>query len=335
MNTSDWIVLKDGSDYSFDPAERSAKSMEMFGKSGTKLIPMFTELNSLTASSKLLGPILSAEQVKAADELGDAFGALVEQVKRMVQQVGAAFGPTLIKPIQTAIGMISALQDVMSGKGTQFSGDLLDRLAQFRLTSIEDFQKRGAMAAGGFSGAKGGADMTDGEGAPGESKATKGLATQDQIIKSIIAGQRARFNLANQFATAEERHAQKMAEFNNALIAINRNRVLNFISPEQAAAEKQMLMVAMQRAQAAENERRAKLEMKPEKQVAAKAGDPAEIFKPTYQGSIATSAGAAGLMQSQSGGAAKDIVKELRQIRQVSIVQHRETLAKLGGPKAI
>lgn len=315
-----------------DPAERSARAMEMFGKSGTKLIPMFTDLNELTASSKALGPILSEDQVKAADALGDAFGALIESLKRMSQQFAATLGPHLIGPLQTAIGMVTAFSEMMSGKGTTFSGDLLDRFSQFSAMTADEFKGRGAAATNGFSKGRG-PDMGGEDGAPGESKATSGLATQDQIIKSIIAGQRARFNLANQFATAEERHAQKMNELNQALIAVNRNRVLGMISPEEAAVEKQMLTVAMQRADAAERERRAKLVGKPEKQVAVNAELP-EAFKPTFQTTSVNSAGAAMAMQSSSGGA-KDVVKELREIRKVSIDFHRQALAKLGGPKAV
>lgn len=321
-----------------DPAERSSAAMEMFGKSGTKLIPMFNDLNALKASSNALGPVLSEEQVKAADALGDAFGAMTESLKRMANTFAATLGPHLLGPIQTAIGMITAFQDAIAGTGTDFSGDLLDRLAQFRRTSSADFQKRGAMAASGFLAGKGGAGGAGDEGEGGaEGKTNGALQSQDAIIKSILAGQRARFALANQFATAEERHAQKMNEFNQALIQLNRNRVTNFISPQEFAAEHQMLTVAMQRADAAERERRAREFARLHPGMDAKAPDKNKLpDKPEVSYSTSATTSAAGALAMSGGGTqglSKKIVDELKALRRESIAQHREALRAMG-PKA-
>ncbi len=233
-----------------DPAERSAKAMEMFGKSGTKLIPMFADLNALKAQSNALGPILTEDQVRTADALGDSFGALVEALKRIVQQIGAAFGPYLITALERTIGLITAAYDAATGRGTDFSGDLLDRLAQLRRMSMADFQQRGKLAVSNFRGGAGGSDDED--------RRTDALSKQDDILKSIYAAEKRRASLVNEFATAEERYAAKLKEINGAIAEVNRNRVLGFISPEQAAAERRSLEIARMRAELAERERRSR-----------------------------------------------------------------------------
>lgn len=225
-----------------DPAERAASAMETFGKSGTKLIPMFADLNNLKASSRALGPLLSPDEVKAADALGDAFGALIETIKRMTMQVGAALGPHLIKPIQTAIGIITSLHDAVTGEGTQFSGDLLDRLAQFRRMSMSEFTARGAEGTGAFAGLR-----AAGAAGEGEERRAAGLEKQFDITRSIIDAEKERRRLVDEFATPQERMLKKLQEFSAALTQVNKNRVLGFISPQQAAAERAALEQAQRR----------------------------------------------------------------------------------------
>lgn len=80
-----------------EPAARAAKAMEVFGKSGTKLLPMGAELAALTAEAKALGLVMSGEDAKAADKLGDAWDRLKATGSALQNIVGAALAESLTK----------------------------------------------------------------------------------------------------------------------------------------------------------------------------------------------------------------------------------------------
>src|SRR5690349_2846317 len=56
-----------------DPSARAAAAMEIFGKSGTKLLPMLANLKALREEARGAGLVPSDEAVSVADALGDAF----------------------------------------------------------------------------------------------------------------------------------------------------------------------------------------------------------------------------------------------------------------------
>lgn len=88
-----------------NPAQRAAAAMEIFGKSGTKLLPMIQDLAALEARARALGIEMSGEDANAADALGDAWGELWETAKMGVFQIGAALAPTL----QELVGTITEM----------------------------------------------------------------------------------------------------------------------------------------------------------------------------------------------------------------------------------
>jgi hypothetical protein len=89
-----------------DPTQRAAAAMEAFGKSGTKLIPMFSEFQKLKAASAALGPILTNDEIARADKLGDSFSAAAEAWSRARSQVGDAVSP-----------LFQALAEMKAGAG--------------------------------------------------------------------------------------------------------------------------------------------------------------------------------------------------------------------------
>lgn len=88
-----------------DPMHRAAKAQEYFGRSGTKLLPMISDLDALQKRARELGIVMSTEDAAAADELGDAFDEVGGQIKAMAFQVGKA----LAGPLKEYVAQASAV----------------------------------------------------------------------------------------------------------------------------------------------------------------------------------------------------------------------------------
>lgn len=82
-----------------DPALRVALAMQIFGRSGTKLLPLLAEgskgIEALQEQARRLGLTISAETAHDAAELNDALDSLWRVVRQGVFTIGAALAPTL------------------------------------------------------------------------------------------------------------------------------------------------------------------------------------------------------------------------------------------------
>ena len=82
-----------------NPAQRAALAMEVFGKSGTQLLPLMADgargIRQLEAEARDLGLTMRAEDAEAATRLGDAFTALWKTVLSVARVVGSALAPLL------------------------------------------------------------------------------------------------------------------------------------------------------------------------------------------------------------------------------------------------
>lgn len=82
-----------------DPAERAAVAMALFGKTGTKMLPLFAEgaadVERLQAQARRLGLEMSGEDAAAAEAFGDALSMLWKMLKQTAFTVGSAVAPTL------------------------------------------------------------------------------------------------------------------------------------------------------------------------------------------------------------------------------------------------
>ncbi len=92
-------LIADRIDQIEDPTLKAAAAMEIFGKSGTGLLPMFeggaAALDAYEAKARKLGIVMSTEDAKAADEFGDALGDLWKVLKQTVFTIGSALAPLL------------------------------------------------------------------------------------------------------------------------------------------------------------------------------------------------------------------------------------------------
>ena len=78
-----------------NPALKAAVAMEIFGKSGTKVLPMIADLGNLENAARALGLEMSTEDSAAAHKLGDAWTDLTSVMKMAAFHVGAAVAPAL------------------------------------------------------------------------------------------------------------------------------------------------------------------------------------------------------------------------------------------------
>lgn len=80
-----------------DPAARTAAAIDVFGKSGTQLLPFLQEgregIEKLFAESDRLGLTMSDDDIASAAKLGDTYDRLAATAKRVGVSVGAALAP--------------------------------------------------------------------------------------------------------------------------------------------------------------------------------------------------------------------------------------------------
>lgn len=118
-----------------DPTEKSAVAAELFGKSGTKLIPMFEDIeaNAKATSQEMLslGQILSGSQVDAIESMNDSFEKVRKTAFKIGSQVVANFAPALEEANNALLQMIKDFeyQGHTGGQG----------LANFLTKSFFDF----------------------------------------------------------------------------------------------------------------------------------------------------------------------------------------------------
>lgn len=78
-----------------DPVTRTQKAMELFGKSGTSLIPMAMDLAMLEQRARDLGLVMSMKDAEAADALGDAWGEMLAVGGMLGVKIGSVLAPAL------------------------------------------------------------------------------------------------------------------------------------------------------------------------------------------------------------------------------------------------
>lgn len=78
-----------------NPTAKAGAAMQVFGKSGTALLPMIDDLQALTKEAAAFGLVWTTEQAKRADALGDSIDLLKASFSRILAVVGDALAPLL------------------------------------------------------------------------------------------------------------------------------------------------------------------------------------------------------------------------------------------------
>jgi len=102
-------VLADRISKVSDPTLRAAIAMEVFGKAGTKLLPLMADgaagIEAMQEEAQRLGLTVSTETARDAAQLNDALGTLWKVLKQGVFTIGGALAP-LLKDIAERITRI-------------------------------------------------------------------------------------------------------------------------------------------------------------------------------------------------------------------------------------
>jgi hypothetical protein len=91
------VMLAEAIDQIQSPAFKTAAALEIFGKAGTKLLPLFSGgaegLQKLLARAQELGLVMSTEDAKAAEMFGDSLETIQNIASRAVSVIGSSMIP--------------------------------------------------------------------------------------------------------------------------------------------------------------------------------------------------------------------------------------------------
>ena len=90
-----------------NPTIRAAKAMEIFGKSGTKLLPMIKDMDELRQEARDLGISITDIDATNAEALGDSFSKFARVIQGIGNQIGAAVAAPLTKVINTISAVVA------------------------------------------------------------------------------------------------------------------------------------------------------------------------------------------------------------------------------------
>ena len=97
-----------------DPAKRSSIAADLFGRAGTKLVPMFADIEKNvkgTATEMLaLGQVLSGTQIQAVEAMNDRFSDVYRTVTGLRDQIVANIAPALKAMADDALALVKAFE---------------------------------------------------------------------------------------------------------------------------------------------------------------------------------------------------------------------------------
>lgn len=101
-----------------NPTKRAALALEIFGRSGTGMLPMLKDLAGSLDDARRSGAVMSSVDTKAALELEKALARLRAQIKALWIAIGSAFAPALLDFVQMVGRAIStAINWVKENRG--------------------------------------------------------------------------------------------------------------------------------------------------------------------------------------------------------------------------
>lgn len=111
-----------------DAGDRAAVAMQIFGKSGTSLLPMLAGgsagMAAFAAEAKRLGIVMDQETAEKADALGDAVDALKASMTAAFIQVGGAAAPLLTQLAGNLSGLAADVGRFIAENGEMVIGVL-------------------------------------------------------------------------------------------------------------------------------------------------------------------------------------------------------------------
>jgi hypothetical protein len=142
-----FLALSDALAAVQDPGERAALAMQIFGRAGTALLPMFSAgadgIRALMAQAEQLGIVMDADTAKSAERLNDSIGELMTAFKAITVTVGAAVAPALS-------GLASSVA-VIAGQVAKYVSENRQFVQQALAVGVAFVAAGGALTAAGFA----------------------------------------------------------------------------------------------------------------------------------------------------------------------------------------
>ncbi len=90
-----------------DPADRTAASMALLGKSGNDLLEAFRQLPQFASDMKALGIGWTTKEAEIADEIGDRFTDVRFSIQAVWKEISMALAPSVLEVTRVTIGAIA------------------------------------------------------------------------------------------------------------------------------------------------------------------------------------------------------------------------------------
>lgn len=96
-----------------DPARQAAAAVDLFGRSGVELLPLFaSNLAEVEAQAQRLGIVLSQDQTAAVEEMNDALDLVSKTFDGIIGQVTANLAPVVTDLANQLLGFVESFQGI-------------------------------------------------------------------------------------------------------------------------------------------------------------------------------------------------------------------------------
>jgi len=114
------------------PAAQAAAAVDLFGKSGVELLPLFaSNLAEIEERAKQLGIVLSADQVSAITEMDDALLLVSKTFDGIIGQVTANLAPVVTSLAEEFLAFVESFNGFGGGGGSGIADALTSGLLDF------------------------------------------------------------------------------------------------------------------------------------------------------------------------------------------------------------
>ena len=115
-----------------DPAARAAAAMDIFGRTGVELLPLFaSNLAEIEARAERLGIVLSADQTAAIEEMNDSLSLVRKTFDGIIGQVTANLAPVVTALAEEFLSFVESFNGFGGGGGSGIADALTDGLLDF------------------------------------------------------------------------------------------------------------------------------------------------------------------------------------------------------------
>lgn len=115
-----------------DPAARAAAAMDIFGRTGVELLPLFaSNLAEIEARAERLGIVLSSDQTAAIEEMNDALSLVRKTFDGIIGQVTANLAPIVTALAEEFLSFVEAFNGFGGEGGSGIADALTEGLLDF------------------------------------------------------------------------------------------------------------------------------------------------------------------------------------------------------------